>query len=195
MSSQLTKHNGKIWLCDGCLQRFLSESKLELHKKLGCQKALIELPAPENKYLKFKNVANQLSVPFVIYADFESILSPLQTVAENKNTFYSHKHIPCSFAYYIHCNYDDSLSKFVLYRGEDCVEKFVDNIYSDARRIADVYSNKIMCESSDALLNTASHCHICGQPFLAMEQKVVDHCHLTGKIRGAAHQQSIYIKE
>jgi len=32
-------------------------------------------------------------------------------------------------------------------------------------------------------------CHICKKPFEAGEEKVRDHCHLTGKFRGAAHNR------
>jgi len=32
-------------------------------------------------------------------------------------------------------------------------------------------------------------CDICKKPFEAGEEKVRDHCHLTGKFRGAAHNR------
>ena len=41
------------------------------------------------------------------------------------------------------------------------------------------------CEDQKAYQNV-THCHICGKDVLA--DKVLDHCHLTGRYRGAAHE-------
>ena len=68
-----------------------------------------------------KNHFKQLSVPFKIYADFESVLKRVKSNDRNSNTSYTEKyqkHIPCSFAYQVVC-IDDKFSKpVVLYRGK-----------------------------------------------------------------------------
>ena len=45
-----------------------------------------------------------------------------------------------------------------------------------------------MDEDDEALFQCSSHCIICSKP-LDISQAVRDHCHLTGKFRGAAHSQ------
>lgn len=50
------------------------------------------------------------------------------------------RHEPYSFAYYIKCTFDDSLSKYVTYRGRDCSEKFIEILVEDARNI---YKNNL----------------------------------------------------
>ena len=39
----------------------------------------------------------------------------------------------------------------------------------------------------ESLFQQESRCHICNKPFNIDENKVRDHCHLTGNFRGAAH--------
>ena len=55
------------------------------------------MPAPGEK-IKFKNYHKQMQVPFVIYADFESIIKPYQAAAGDKSEFKS-KHQACGFGY------------------------------------------------------------------------------------------------
>ena len=75
-----------------------------------------------------KNHFKQLSVPFKIYADFESVLKRVKSNDRNSNTSYTEKyqkHIPCSFAYKVVC-IDDKFSKpVVLYRGK---MQFIDSL-------------------------------------------------------------------
>lgn len=38
------------------------------------------------------------------------------------------------------------------------------------------------------MFKTAEECHICCQKYVNAEVRVRDHCHITGKYRGSAHQ-------
>ena len=75
-----------------------------------------------------KNHFKQLSVPFKIYTDFESVLKRIKSNDRNSNTSYTEKyqkHIPCSFAYKVVC-IDGKFSKLVvLYRGK---MQFIDSL-------------------------------------------------------------------
>lgn len=207
ISSQLSKHSHKKHLCDGCLQYFSTEGRLYMHQRNDCNQVYTQMPTatvrvdkfgkitPRNK-LKFENIEKQMKVPFVVYADFESVLKPLHTCVPNpekKFTCETHKHKPHSFAYYIKCAFDPNLSKFVNYRGADCAEKFSEKLEADVR---DMYERHLkvvvpmnpLSEQEEREVQEATHCNICRKPFDEGEQRVKDHCHLTGVKRpGASH--------
>lgn len=50
---------------------------------------------PEDVVVKFRNIKNQLQAPFIVYADFESILKEINS----KNKY--QEHIACSYLYHI----------------------------------------------------------------------------------------------
>ena len=65
---------------------------------------------------------------------------------------------------------------------------FVENLESDIKKIYNTFKfpkkvNKTMKDQISYA--NATHCHIC--QYELGEDKVLDHCHLTGKYRGAAH--------
>lgn len=195
VGSQFSKRGHKIWLCDGCLVFFRTELALSDHVKHGCYKVKCNLPSEKNKILKFINYQNKERVPFVIYCDFEAILVPINTCIPNIQFPFSQnitKHEPHSFAYYIKCAYDDTLSKFVLYRGEDCGKQFIENLKLDLEIIyTKLHTKKQMLPLNDEerlVYKGSMNCYICEKSFNDPENiKVRDHCHLTGKFRGAAH--------
>ncbi|XP_063391753.1 uncharacterized protein LOC134677251 [Cydia fagiglandana] len=161
VSSQISKHGKATWICDGCLHPFANKNKLDQHRTIGCGETLVELPEQNDKYLHFKNYKNKMKVPFVVYGDFESILVPLDSEKSTSATYNTHKHVPCSFSYYIHCDYDSNLSKFVIYRGEDCVQKFIKSLRKDADRIIEILQ-KVVPPKNNSGANTSSDvCHIC----------------------------------
>lgn len=177
-----------MYLCDGCLIVFNNKKNYDTHLRLGCGKKSVIMPTLHTNKLKFTNIHKQVWIPFVIYCDFESILfndnnssSPL-----NINT-----HIPCSFAYYIHCNYSEELCKFYSYRGEDCVKKFIDTLRENVIFLAKILHTNIemepMSESQEIMFLESTVCHICKKEL--KDDRVRDHCHLTGKYRGAAHYE------
>ncbi|CAH1099545.1 unnamed protein product [Psylliodes chrysocephalus] len=204
--SQKTKHTEKIHICDGCLQSFTTINKLKAHEEHDCTHVYTELPTTEIKknkcgqykpenILTFTNFEKQLQVPFVIYADFESLLKPVDNCENFNGNSFSVKvceHEPYSFAFYLKCNYDDNLSKLEMYTGTNAAKVFIQKL---DEIVHDLYNNhlkhvKVMQpltqEEQDAY-DTATICHICEKPFNSTNKKVRDHCHLSGIYRNAAH--------
>lgn len=206
VSSQITKRNGKKHLCDGCLQYFRTRDLLELHCKNDCGYLYVRIPNTDpikNKIgkmipgniLEFSNFQKQIRVPFVIYADFECLLKPLDNCLPDPEKSWhlkTYKHEPYSCGYYLKCSFDNNISKFCLFRGKQCIREFLDSLENEVKVIYDTYLNIIKPmhpltaeqESEYAFSNT---CYICERPFTSQEAKVKDHCHLTGQYRGPSH--------
>lgn len=205
VSSQISSHKHKKFFCDGCLQTFNLKFKLEDHLQYGCAKVRVDMPksnsakknaqgnyVPESK-LSFTAFDKKMKVPFIIIADFESILKPVHTCTPDDSesfTLKTQQHAPFSFAYYIICDYDSSLNKYVQYTGEDCAKVFMERLQEEVKHI---YANhlkpvkplqKLTSEEVESFKST-DQCHICETTI--SEDKVLDHCHLTGKYRGPAH--------
>ena len=105
VSSQVSKHNGKCFICDNCLNPFPAEESLNKHKEYCDTNECIKINmAKKGTVLMFKNYRNSEMVPFVIYADIESLLEPIQSCKPNPGSSYTEKfqkHKPISFSYYI----------------------------------------------------------------------------------------------
>ncbi|KAF0709819.1 Uncharacterized protein FWK35_00030838, partial [Aphis craccivora] len=115
--NQITKDHKKRYLCGMCLNSFQTELKLSNHKNY-CQSnkvARITLPY-KNKFIRFKNYNHKMKVPFVIYADFESIITQINYKKEKEkySTIKIQKHIAISFVYFIVRDHDHLTG---LYRG------------------------------------------------------------------------------
>ena len=132
-----SKHREKKHFCRYCLQCFSKEEFLKKHI-LNCMiingKQAIEMPK-KGSSIKFKNFHHQLSVPFVIYADFEAINQKICSCQPDDRKSYSEKyqkHVDCSYAYKLVCCYDDKFSKPIqVYRGENAVYKFLEAVLKE----------------------------------------------------------------
>ena len=99
-------------------------------------------------------------------------------------------HVPCSFAYKLVC-VDNKFSKpIVFYRCENAAYKFIEAIlkeYEYCQKVMKKHFNKnlIMIEKEEEYFQSSNTCWICKK--LVEDEKVRDHCHMTGKFRGAAH--------
>ena len=46
-----------------------------------------------------------------------------------------------------------------------------------------------MTENDELHFKQMDECHICGNRYTDKDVRVRDHCHITGKFRGSAHQE------
>ena len=145
----------------------------------------------EEGIIKFENYFKQLPVPFKIYADFECNLKNVE-IYEGSYTKKYHDHIPCSYAYKVVCINDRFSKPIVVYRGGNAAYEFIKAFleeYKYYKKIIKKHFNKnlIMNEEEEYLFQQSNSCWICGRLIDNDDKKVGDHCHVTGKFRGAAH--------
>lgn len=184
---QLTKHHAKVYFCEDCMIFFDNTTKLNSHVCSGVRTVLPD----EGTLIQFTHYERMHDIPFVIYADFESLLQPTSGesgLGTSSSSTLLHHHVPSAFAYYIVCSFDSSLNKYVCHRGSDCVEKFLENLQRDVAQIHEKINSPIpmtLTEEDKQNFSKSKVCFICEKALF--DDKVRDHCHLTGRYRGAAH--------
>ena len=203
-----SKHKERKHFCMYCLQCFSSERILANHVN-NCltinDAQAINMPEQGENILKFNNFHKQLPVPFVIYADFEVITKKVQGCEQSEEmkkdkdrrsyTEAYQTHEDCGYGYKVVCCYDDKYSKYTcIYRGENAVYKFMEKMLEEVKYCKTVikkHFNKplVMTEVDKQCLKTMDRCHICGEKYTDKDVRVRDHCHITGKFRGPAHQE------
>ena len=194
----VNKHGGKKYFCKHCMHPFTSDSILLKHMKdcmelNGCQ--AIGMPA-EGEVTKFKSFKETVKIPFVIYADLESLLHKLTVTqkleVDQEQTEKLQKHVACSYGYKVVCCYNDSLSKpYKMYRGTDSVHKFFTDIFEEEKEILEKLRSfqKTPLNSSykeKMHHKNATKCYVCDCSFTDRNRKVRDHCHVLRNYRGAA---------
>ena len=201
LSKQVSAHKEGTHFCFRCLNPFWSHKSLEKHWEYCKNHEAVKINMPEKGTIfKFKHHERSERVPFIIYADMEALIKEMQNCDPNPLNSYTkkyQKHEPISFSYYIK-SFDDNVykSKLRMYTGEDAMEKFVDWIEDDVKDIANIPDVE-MIFGPDELdqFDNATKCWICKGEFddtpdakgYRKGEKVRDHCHYTGRFRGAAH--------
>ena len=203
-----SKHKEKKHFCMSCLQCFSSENNLVKYTNNcltinGSQ--AINMPKQGENILKFNNFHKQLPVPFVMYADFEAITRKVQGCERSEKmkkdkdrksytkAYQTYK--DCGYGYKVICCYRDRYSKPIqTYRGENAVYKCMEKMLEEVeycKAVIKKHFNKplVMTEEDEQHFRTMDGCHICGEKYTDKVVHVRDHCHITGKFRGSAHQE------
>ena len=101
VSSQVNKHKGKVYMCERCINPFKTEQALKEHEKHCTNEECVNLKMPNpGSTISFKNIERMGRVPFIIYADIESLLKPISSCEpspEISSTNKTQMHEPISF--------------------------------------------------------------------------------------------------
>jgi len=175
----------KCEICLNCMTKF-SKSGFENHV-YNCRRKEPQIVCPPKQtFLSFRNFQKKSLRPIVGFYDFECVnmVTQFGTIIQKAVSF-------CII-------FVDKFEKVLLqctYTGTDAAEKFIDKLISFEERLA-AFCSKQAVISWDQVsqverdyFNTKNPiCHICEQLIFNDQVKSKDHCCLTGKYLGPAHQ-------
>ena len=158
----------------------------------------------DNIIIKYNHGEKSMKAPFIIYVDLECLLEKMSTCINNPNessTTKINKHTPSGYSIFTSCSFNESRNKLNYYRGKDYMKKFCKDLKEHATRIIHYEKKKIVALTKEEKTNCNDQqiCYICKKEFDTTDTallsslehkknyKVRDHCHYTGKYRGAAH--------
>ena len=202
----ITSNHKEDFYCLNCFHSYRTKNKLESHKKI-CENhdyCHVEMPTKDNNIIKYNHGEKSMKVLFIIYTDLECLLEKMSTCRNNPNessTTKINKHTPPGYSIFTSCSFDESKNKLNYYRGKDCIKKFCKDLKKHATRIINHEKKKIIPLTKEEKINYNDQkvCYICKKEFDTIDttksssleckkhHKVRDHCHYTGKYRGAAH--------
>ena len=214
LKSSNTKHKCKQHFCMNCLQGFTQELSRDHHQAYCENNEFVRVEMPkQGSTVEFKDGQNQFKVPFIMYADFESILEPMglkvqsapqaeglgsfsdpiESPNPNPNQPYTNEvnqHTPSGWCVYSKFAYGEVVTPLRTYRGKNCIETFCNYIKGEVKRLYHMFPELPMdpfTKRQWKKYKKATKCHICYKPFTQTNQKVRDNCHYTGLYRGATH--------
>ena len=79
-----------------------------------------------------------MKVPFIIYADLESLLEKMNTGHNNpkkSSTTKINKHTPSGYSLFTHCSFEITKNKLDYYNGKNCMKNFFLDLREHATNI------------------------------------------------------------
>ena len=176
-----TKNRNAKHYCMMCLTGFSRAELLENHKKycngVNGRPTMIEMPEEGKNILSFRNHHKQMKVPYVIYADIEALIRKIlgcEIGPESKKKSYTEKtewHEACGYSYMV-VRIDGEVTGSKVYRGENAVGTFLNDILQEEVKIRDSLAEKkpIVMEPYDWVkFKNATDCHICNKSLIKDE--------------------------
>ena len=193
-----SNHNGAFY-CLNCFHSYRTANKLNNHEDLykNYDFCNLKLPKPEKRFLSSPSGKNSLKVPFMIYADLQCLLVKNKS---NENLRIEEIHIPSGYSIVTCYSSDKSKNTLNYYQGEDCMEHFSRTLGNIFIKLIN-YKQKAMIPltgDEKVMHDKQKVCFLCDKEFCVDKSnkkeynkmcKVRDHCHFTGKYRGAAHSK------
>ena len=131
---QLSNHGQTVHCCRRCVHAYSSQELLDAHARDCCH--VQRTKVPKEPRCRFTNIQKQLLAPFVVYADFESIL---QRVDENEAMDTTQGFAVGGDEPTPARPFQDFSRPLVSYRKEDAGEMFVRKVQEEAEQLFQEY--------------------------------------------------------
>ena len=129
------------------------------------------MPSEKDNILEFNQYMKSDKMPYIIYADIESLIRKIDGCANNPENFSTTKigeHIPCGYSMPTIWGFDRIEDKHPLYCGKDCMKKFCTSLREHAKNITDFETKKMLplTKEESKSHQDARVCYICGKRIL-----------------------------
>ena len=92
------------------------------------------MPKEDNKILKYNHRVKSMKVPFIIYADLESLPEKMNTCHNNPKKSSTTK-TTSVYSLFTHCSFDTTKNKLEYYRGKNFMKNFCLDLREHAIKI------------------------------------------------------------
>ena len=150
-------------------QSYTTENKLKKHKKVCIKNhdyCYVEMPEEDNKILKYNQGEKSMKVPFIVYADLESLLEKINTCHNNpekSSTTKINKHTTSGYSLLTQCSFDTTKNKLDYYRGKNCIKNFYLDLREHATKIINYEKKEMIPLTKEEKRSqpTSRRCYIC----------------------------------
>ena len=189
----------KNFICRRCLNSYTCENALITHKEKCGDDNICTIRTSNESHLYWKKQFHKNPIYFRIIADFEADNEIENSSVGNKTTNIYKKN-PVLNGFYIISELNDVLESgyYESPLGYENVDWFVKEVIKLENKMAFYFKETkkdiIMKQEDEEKYKSNNICRFCEKEILS--NKVRDHCHLTGKYRGPAHNVcNINVKE
>lgn len=183
--------NVDIHACDRCLRSFKTNEALVNHTaKNQCvpTDVIRQLPDKGKHVISFNHPERATRTPFVVYADMESMLVPID-VGRGVSSKATQQHVACHVGAYVVSQYPDLLEEgYHEWHGADAVDSFLkwlQKLQYTALNALRINNAMTITDEERAAFDQAEDCWICKKAL--GKDRVHDHDHASGKFLGPAH--------
>lgn len=186
--------------CPNCLIKFTTTSTIPESHAVSCMRnkpQLTILPKPGD-VVEFKNYLRKFPTPFFGVFDFEACqkrgekscdVCKIDEECKHKTLIESIQE-PITYSYIIIETASNQIIYEDTFSGKHCGKKMLQSLFAIEEELMEKmtrYKEVFKISRKDEKIFKNQHmCHICDK-FVAPEEKVRDHCHVTGSFMGAAH--------
>ena len=138
------------------------------------------------------NISFQAEAPFVMIADFEIILKPVNQ-ASGEHSMKKDEHVACSYSYLITSRVPYVEFEPCIYVGSDTAKNFLSSLQNDLKNdimpLIKQDVDMIWYDDATRRFNEATDCYICNKP-LDRDQNIIfqDHDHFHRELSGAVKE-------